>query len=70
MFFLYIVALYLVVAVVDVVVVLIWVDMLTEVGRKLDRADVEVVALVIVFNLLLVVLLKLLLLLLLFLLLF
>jgi hypothetical protein len=60
----------LVVAVVDVVVVLIWVDMLTEVGRKLDRADVEVVALVIVFNLLLVVLLKLLLLLLLFLLLF
>jgi hypothetical protein len=70
LFFLYIVALYLVVAVVDVVVVLIWVDMLTEVGRKLDRADVEVVALVIVFNLLLVVLLKLLLLLLLFLLLF
>jgi hypothetical protein len=34
-----------------------WVDMLTEVGRKLDKADVEAVALVIVFTLLLVVLL-------------
>jgi len=39
-----------------------WVDMLTEVGRKLDKADVEAVALVIVFTLLLVVLLMLLLL--------
>ncbi len=40
-----------------------WVDMLTEVGRKLDKADVEAVALVIVINMLLVVLLMLLLLL-------
>ncbi len=44
---------------------MIWVDLLTEVGRKLDKADVEAVALVIVFTLLLVVLLMLLLLLLL-----
>jgi hypothetical protein len=46
----------LVVIVVDVVVVnnvvdLIWVDTLTEVRRKLDKADVEAVALVIVINL-------------------
>ncbi len=45
-----------VVIVVDVVVVnnvvdLIWVDTLTEVRRKLDKADVEAVALVIVINL-------------------
>ncbi len=42
-----------------------WVDMLTEVGRKLDKADVEAVALVIVNYLLLVVLVMFLLLLLL-----
>jgi hypothetical protein len=35
---------------------LIWVDMLTEVGRKLDKADVEAVALVIVISLLLLLL--------------